>query len=272
MLPMLDGHRWPDPQMNPESPPTRPSLWRRRVAGTAQLQDEQILVRAEVNGSRPLGQSSAVDRRRRVLNVLVAGVGVLVLAPLMVLISIAIKLTSRGPILFRQDRIGLDRRGTDRTRLAEGSRDRNRGGRVFTIYKFRTMRVLKEGEIDQVWATPDDPLITLVGRAFRRYRLDELPQLFNVLRGDMNVLGPRPEQPEIFEQLRPDVDRFAERQRVLPGITGWAQVNHGYDQCLDDVRRKVGLDLEYIRHCSPAEDLRIMARTLPVMVKKKGGH
>ena len=122
----------------------------------------------------------------------------------------------------------------------------------------------------QVWASKDDPRITRVGQFLRKYRLDELPQLFNVLRGDMNVVGPRPEQPEIFGQLRTAVEQYVERQRVLPGITGWAQVNHRYDESVEDVQRKVALDLEYIRSRSAVADLKIMALTLPVMVGRRG--
>jgi lipopolysaccharide/colanic/teichoic acid biosynthesis glycosyltransferase len=123
-----------------------------------------------------------------------------------------------------------------------------------------------------VWASDNDPRITLVGRFLRAYRLDELPQLFNVFKGDMNVVGPRPEQPEIFQQLRDRVDGYADRQRVLPGITGWAQVNHHYDQCVDDVKRKLEYDLDYISRRSPLEDLRIMTRTPVVMVLKQGSR
>jgi lipopolysaccharide/colanic/teichoic acid biosynthesis glycosyltransferase len=122
----------------------------------------------------------------------------------------------------------------------------------------------------QVWATPEDPRITRVGHFLRKYRLDELPQLFNVLRGEMNLVGPRPEQPVIFKDLRGKIDAYQQRQKVLPGITGWAQVNNAYDQSLDDVKRKVDLDLEYIESASVAQDLKIMAKTLPVMVFKKG--
>ena len=104
----------------------------------------------------------------------------------------------------------------------------------------------------------------------RKYRLDEFPQLYNVLRGDMNLVGPRPEQPEIFARLSNLIERYADRQRVLPGITGWAQVNHRYDTNDEDVRRKVALDLQYIDRRSPVEDLRIMARTVPVMMLRKG--
>jgi len=218
------------------------------------------------------------DRNVRRLNVLVAAVGIVVTLPFMALIALAVKLTSPGPILYRQPRVGHDRR---RGRGAQGHlgpsdpdigrRDDNAGGRIFTIYKFRTMTA-RSGELGttDVWARPDDQRITPLGSVLRGHRLDELPQLFNVLLGDMNVVGPRPEQPEIFQRLQDDVEAYRERQRVLPGITGWAQVNHAYDQSLDDVCRKVELDLEYIRRQSPMEDLRIMARTLPVMVGKRG--
>jgi lipopolysaccharide/colanic/teichoic acid biosynthesis glycosyltransferase len=109
-----------------------------------------------------------------------------------------------------------------------------------------------------------------VGRFLRSSRLDELPQLFNVLLGDMNIVGPRPEQPEIFQFLRDRIDRYPERQRVLPGITGLAQVNQAYDRTLDDVRSKVGYDLEYIERRGPIRDLWIMIKTLPVVLKRLG--
>jgi len=128
----------------------------------------------------------------------------------------------------------------------------------------------RPAEASEVWARPDDPRITSVGRILRLYRLDELPQLVNVLRGEMNVVGPRPEQPTIFARLREQIDSYGERQRVRPGITGWAQVNHRYDQSVDDVRRKLSLDLEYIRHQSLWQDVQIMARTFPVVLKKLG--
>jgi lipopolysaccharide/colanic/teichoic acid biosynthesis glycosyltransferase len=215
------------------------------------------------------------EQRTRRLNVTVALVGIVLTAPLMLVIALLVKLTSPGPVLFTQQRVGVDQRmGLDRRRNGRGGgagrRRRDRGGRIFTIYKFRTMTASRNEDPEQVWARPDDPRITPVGAVLRRYRLDELPQLFNVLKGDMNIVGPRPEQPEIFERLERKVNGYRLRQRVLPGITGWAQVNHRYDQCLEDVHRKVVLDLEYIERRSAAEDLRIMARTLPVMIGKKG--
>ena len=198
-----------------------------------------------------------------------AAVGIVLSAPLLILIAIAVRLSSPGPVLYRQTRVGVDRRG----RRSDGTpcrRGVDVGGRPFTIYKFRTMYVQDSPLDSQVWATPDDPRVTPVGKVLRKFRLDELPQLFNVLQGEMNLVGPRPEQPEIFAHLRQQVRRYDERQRVLPGITGWAQVRHRYDTSLDDVKRKVELDLEYIDRCSAAEDAKIMLMTVPVMVFKRG--
>ncbi|MEZ4422625.1 MAG: sugar transferase [Gemmatimonadota bacterium] len=208
------------------------------------------------------------------LNVLAALSLLMLAAPLMLLIAALIKLTSPGPVIFTQTRVGLDRRERERdwhTVVDGPGRARRRvdyGGRLFRIYKFRTMRA--SADAPQVWATPDDPRITPVGHILRKYRLDELPQLFNVLRGDMNLVGPRPEQPDIAVALRARVPLYNGRHRVLPGITGWAQVNHSYDQSLDDVRRKIHLDLEYIEQRSAVQDLRIMMRTVPVMLFRRG--
>jgi len=215
---------------------------------------------------RPRGHE---DRGRRVLNVMVASLGLLVSAPLMVAIAALIKLTSKGPILYRQTRVGINRRSPE----SEGGNHRRTadvGGKPFTIYKFRTMAAGDLGA-RQVWAAQDDARVTTVGRFLRQFRLDELPQLVNVLKGDMNVVGPRPEQPRIFADLRMQVHRYTERQRVRPGITGWAQINHHYDESVEDVRRKVAFDLEYIARQSLAEDLKIMLLTAPTVVLRKGG-
>lgn len=224
---------------------------------------------------RPKGLRGLQDLACRALNVVVALVGIVLTLPVMVILAVLIKMSSPGPVFYSQPRVGLDRRGGSDRRgdgrgAGMGRRKSDIGGRVFRIYKFRTMRPAVEGEARQVWATQDDPRITRIGGVLRKYRLDELPQLFNVLLGDMNVVGPRPEQPEIVKQLRESVDGYSGRQRVLPGITGWAQVNQSYDACIDDVRKKVNLDLEYIGRRSVAKDLQIMARTLPVMIGKKG--
>jgi lipopolysaccharide/colanic/teichoic acid biosynthesis glycosyltransferase len=205
---------------------------------------------------------------RRVMNMAAALTCILVTMPLMLLIAALIRITTRGPVLYKQTRVGLDRRGA-RTMGDNWRRSGNVGGRPFTIYKFCTMAPSAAGA--QVWARPDDERVTRLGRVLRRFRLDELPQFFNVLRGDMNVVGPRPEQPDIFAQLRTKIEYYPHRQQVLPGITGWAQINLSYDRSLDDVRRKVALDLEYIRRQSAVEDAKIMLRTLPVMLGRRGG-
>ncbi len=217
----------------------------------------------------PRAEDVHESRARRLLNVVVATVGLVLVAPLMVLIAALVKLTSPGPILYRQVRVGIDRRNP---RLPIGNHRRaiDYGGQPFTIYKFRTMTSAASRSDRQVWATRNDVRVTALGRLLRKYRLDELPQLFNVLRGDMNIVGPRPEQPTIFGQLRTQVRRYSERQLVRPGITGWAQINHHYDASIDDVRRKVAFDLEYIARQSFVEDLKIMLRTAPVLVFKKG--
>ncbi len=239
--------------------------WAEAIPGSASLEARR--------GHQAEERASWSDRTCRWLNI-AAATGLLVLAaPLMLMIAVLIKLTSRGPIIYTQPRVGLDRRGKpiEACTPIRCRRASDNGGRIFTIYKFRTMRV--DGDRRrQVWARPDDDRVTALGRVLRSYRLDELPQLFNVLMGDMNLVGPRPEQPRIFSDLRAKVDRYQDRQRVLPGITGWAQVNHRYDHNLEDVKKKIRYDLEYIQRRSPGEDLKIMVRTVPAVLLGKGGH
>jgi lipopolysaccharide/colanic/teichoic acid biosynthesis glycosyltransferase len=217
---------------------------------------------------RPAAESSRRESARRYLNVCVAAIALVLALPLMAVIALLVRLSSPGPIIYRQLRVGIDRRTTNG---GNWRRQVDHGGRLFTMYKFRTMTVAAPHDRAQVWATPDDPRVTPIGRILRKFRLDELPQLVNVLKGDMNVVGPRPEQPAIFAQLREKIDEYPMRQRVLPGITGWAQINHSYDQCLDDVRTKVRLDLQYLRSASISQDMKILARTIPVVVLRKGG-
>ncbi len=209
------------------------------------------------------------ERARRALNVVAAVFGLMLAALLMLVIAVLIKLTSKGPVFYTQPRVGINRRH----RVVQPRATRRRfdaGGRTFTIYKFRTMRAANGNGDAQVWARPDDPRVTPLGRILRTYRLDELPQLFNVLRGDMNIVGPRPEQPDLFKDLRIRVRGYQTRQRVLPGITGWAQINHHYDASVDDVKRKLAFDLEYLDRRSASQDFRIMLKTLPVVVFKQG--
>ncbi len=206
----------------------------------------------------------------RVVNVTLATLAMIFLAPIFVVVAIAIKLTSRGPIFYMQPRVGVDRR-TSGTAPGYDRRGRDLGGTIFSIYKFRTMFVDSETQTGAVWATKGDPRTTPIGQFLRKCRIDELPQLINVIRGEMNIVGPRPERPGIFARLREDIAEYPLRQRAKPGITGWAQINQSYDSCLDDVRAKVRYDLEYLERQSLAEDLRIMVKTVPVMLFRKGG-
>ncbi len=217
------------------------------------------------------GDPSHPGRRvHRTLNLVLALLGLFALLPVLLLIALMIRLTSRGPVLYTQVRIGLNRRlPLDDTQNRR--RERDLGGRPFTIYKFRTMRVDAEQGSGAVWAQQQDSRVTAVGGLLRQYRLDELPQLLNVLKGEMNIVGPRPERPTIFAELREHIAEYPLRQRAKPGITGLAQINHHYDRSLDDVRTKVHYDLEYIRRQSVTEDLRIMLKTIPVILLRRGG-
>jgi lipopolysaccharide/colanic/teichoic acid biosynthesis glycosyltransferase len=220
----------------------------------------------EIEEAFPRERSEAAARA---LNVTVSLIALIITFPIMLLVALAVRLTSRGPILYSQVRVGVDRRF--REKRAFDRRGYDYGGRLFKMYKFRSMTVDAEPDGRAVWATKSDPRTTAIGKVLRKTRLDELPQLYNVLRGDMNIVGPRPERPTIFAQLREDIPEYPQRQRVKPGITGWAQINQAYDVCLDDVRTKVKYDLEYVRRQGVLEDVRIMSMTLPVMIFRKGG-
>jgi lipopolysaccharide/colanic/teichoic acid biosynthesis glycosyltransferase len=237
-----------------------------RPIATTPLADVDVLSAKSVDVT-PRERSETLSRA---VNVVVSAVALVVLFPLMVLVAIAIRLTSRGPVFYSQTRVGLDRRFEGATN--DERRRHNLGGKLFMMYKFRTMRVDAEIDGRAVWAQKQDPRVTPIGRFLRSTRLDELPQLYNVLRGDMNIVGPRPERPTIFARLRDDIPEYHLRQRVRPGITGWAQINQSYDACVDDVRRKVHYDLEYLRRQGVVEDLRIMSMTLPVMILRKGAQ
>jgi lipopolysaccharide/colanic/teichoic acid biosynthesis glycosyltransferase len=218
---------------------------------------------------------TAVPRDRseianRCVNVVLASVALAALSPVIVLVAIAVKLTSKGAAVYSQTRVGLDRRQSSIDALYD-RRKQDYGGMIFTIYKFRTMRADAERNSGAVWATRNDPRVTKLGRILRRTRLDELPQLVNVLRGDMNIVGPRPERPSIFVRLREDLPDYRFRQRARPGITGWAQINHTYDTSIDDVRAKIRYDLEYLERQCLAEDLKIMMKTVPVMLFRRSG-
>jgi putative colanic acid biosynthesis UDP-glucose lipid carrier transferase len=181
---------------------------------------------------------------KRLMDLVLATVGVAVILPLLIAIAVAVKVGSRGPVIFTQRRYGLD-------------------GQEILVYKFRTMTVLEDGgQVRQ--ATRDDDRITPVGRVLRRYSLDELPQLFNVIQGRMSLVGPRPHAVAHNEEYRRLIKGYMVRHKVLPGITGLAQVNgcRGETTRLEDMQARIDFDLDYLRHWSPALDVRILARTL----------
>ena len=204
---------------------------------------------------------AAVSAAKRGFDIAVALVGILFTLPLWPLLALAIRLESPGPVIFRQLRVG--RAGTNRTVL-------------FEMWKFRSMRADAEKASGAVWAAKSDPRVTRVGWFLRKTRLDELPQLVNVLKGDMSVVGPRPERPGFYGKLERAIPFFAERTCGLrPGITGFAQVRQGYDTCIDDVRRKVGFDHAYAMRLNSlgawfVTDVGIMIKTILVMVTGRG--
>lgn len=213
---------------------------------------------------------TTLDRAHRLMNVVLATLLLVLAAPVMLIFAILVKLTSPGPIFYSQARVGLNRRRDDSASGIYDRRSRDLGGKPFMILKFRTMCIGAEKN-GPVWAQRKDARVTRIGRVMRKYRIDELPQLVNVIRGEMNIVGPRPERPGIFSRLCDDIAEYPLRQRARPGITGLAQVNQAYDTSIDDVRAKVRYDLEYLERQGVAEDLLIMARTVPVMIFRRGG-
>jgi sugar transferase (PEP-CTERM system associated) len=196
--------------------------------------------------------SRATRAIKRAIDLGLAGAGLIVAAPLMLLTALAVHLDSPGPILYRQDRVG-------------------ESGQVFTLVKFRSMRVDAERGTP-VWASDDDDRVTRVGRFIRKVRLDELPQLWNVLRGEMSFVGPRPERPYFVRQLSAAVPFYAERHAVKPGVTGWAQVKYRYGCSVEDAIEKLRYDLYYIKHLSIVFDLTIVIDTVKVIVSGRGAQ
>lgn len=187
------------------------------------------------------------------VDIVSAGALLVALGPLMGAIAAAVRLSSPGPVIFKQKRLTRD-------------------GRLFTMYKFRTMCQDAEAKTGPIWARESDPRVTTVGKILRRTRLDELPQLFNVLRGEMSLIGPRPERPEVAERLSTELPDFQKRLSVKAGITGLAQVSTGYAASVESYRRKLELDLEYIHRASILLDLKIVLQTILVVLTARGSH
>ena len=189
--------------------------------------------------------------QKRAIDLVFASVGMIVSAPLTLLTALAVYLDSGGPILYCQERVGEN-------------------GQIFTVYKFRSMRVDAEKGGTPIWATDQDNRITRVGRIIRKTRLDELPQFWNVLRGDMSFVGPRPERPFFVEQLAREIPFYQQRHAVKPGLTGWAQVKYQYGSSIEDAMEKLRYDLYYVKHLSLAFDVSIVFDTVKVILFGKG--
>lgn len=189
---------------------------------------------------------------RRIVSTLAAATGLLLFLPFFPFVVLAVKLSSPGPIFFRQTRVGM-------------------GGRNFTVIKFRTMRTDAEAT-GAKWASKDDPRATRVGRFMRKTRIDEIPQLWNVLRGDMGFVGPRPERPEFVPWLSENIPYFDLRHMIRPGLTGWAQVRYGYGSTLEEAREKLEYDLYYIKHMTLGLDLLIMFETIKTILRRRGAQ
>ncbi len=203
--------------------------------------------------SREFGPRGKNQRFQRIYSAFLALIGLIITAPVMVIVALLVKLTSSGPILYRQTRVGLH-------------------NKHFTLYKFRSMRQDAEVSTGAVWATRNDPRITRLGFWLRKLRLDELPQLINVLRADMSIVGPRPERPEFVEVFYEQIPYYRQRHSVPPGITGWAQINYKYGDTIEDTITKLEYDLYYIKYSSFSLDLYIMFHTAKTMMLFRGAQ
>lgn len=197
-------------------------------------------------------KARALETSKRLFDIVVAAIGLVVTAPVQLVVALAIRLTSPGPVIYSQKRVGKD-------------------GRLFTIYKFRTMRADAEAKTGAVWSGgQNDPRVTPIGRLLRRSRLDELSQLWNVLLGDMSMVGPRPERPEFVTALTEQIPFYGQRHAVRPGVTGWAQVRYSYAASVEDSLQKLQYDLFYIKHMSVAFDLFIILETVKTVLVRRG--
>ncbi|MFA3784121.1 sugar transferase [Melioribacteraceae bacterium 4301-Me] len=190
---------------------------------------------------------------KRLMDIFLSLAVLLITLPITLITAVAIKIDSKGPILYAQERMG-------------------QGGKIFKIYKFRSMIKDAEKLTGPVWSSKDDPRITKVGRFIRKFRIDEIPQMFNILKGDMSFVGPRPERPFFVEKLSKEIPYYKRRLKVRPGITGWAQVKHKYDETIDDVKEKLKYDFFYIENMSLKMDFIIILRTVLVVLFGKGHY
>ena len=196
-------------------------------------------------------RSSWLPFVKRGIDIGLSAVGLAIGSPVMGVVALLIKATSDGPVFYHQERVGQH-------------------GRVFTVHKFRSMWVNAEAGTGAVWASADDPRIMPLGRFLRRTRFDELPQLWNILRGDMSFVGPRPERPEFVGQLTKSIPYYGQRHAVRPGLTGWAQVRYTYGASVEDALMKLQYDLFYIKNMSLSLDLFIIFSTIKTVVLRRG--
>jgi lipopolysaccharide/colanic/teichoic acid biosynthesis glycosyltransferase len=216
---------------------------------------------------------------KRFFDICVSSIALVLLSPLMIAAAVVVKLDSRGPVFFEQERIGLNRRkGNRRSGNADAGPDLQGGperrksinpGRPFRIYKFRTMVQDAERDVPTL-ACENDPRITRSGRLMRKARIDEIPQFINVIKGDMSIIGPRPERSFFINQVKSEMPEFTMRLMVKPGITGLAQVEHGYTKTVGEMKGKLFYDLKYIANLSLAQEIKILFKTFYVVVTGKG--
>jgi exopolysaccharide biosynthesis polyprenyl glycosylphosphotransferase len=212
-----------------------------------------VLMLGGVTGILVRFAKKSFEQIKRAMDIVLSVFGLTVTSPILVFMAVLIKLDSKGPVIYKQMRLGQD-------------------NKVFKIYKLRSMRQDAEKGTGAVWATKNDPRITALGRILRKSRIDEIPQLINVFRGDMSIVGPRPERPEMVRTLKTLITNYEMRLSVKPGITGLAQVLHKYDESIEDVKKKVQYDLTYIQNRKLTTDLRIMAQTFGVVFTGKGAN
>jgi lipopolysaccharide/colanic/teichoic acid biosynthesis glycosyltransferase len=251
--------------------------------GSAALEQPRYVEPAPVY--RPAGGQTLVPRDmrlpgpvylklKRAFDIVVSLAALAVFGLFLPLLALLIKLDSPGPVFYSQERVGINRRQRHRRGSDRQSNDRRkvlRPGTSFRVHKIRSMRTDAEAKGAQ-WATKNDSRITRMGRFIRKTRIDELPQFYNVLKGEMSLIGPRPERLVFVHQLEKDIPDFRDRLLVKPGITGLAQVINGYDDSVDSARRKVELDKKYINSAGWPQDIKILASTVGVVIKGEGAH